>query len=74
LLPRAVAEGWYYFSFDLARTPALVYMNLIIDEFVVALNGSLTDVSCEEVTALAASSGVPMAKLSQRPWGLLPGA
>jgi hypothetical protein len=47
-----------------------VYLNLFVDEFVVALAGSLTSVSPDEVSDLASSSEIPKHRLSQRPWVL----
>ena len=68
---RAVAEGWYYFSFDLERTPALAYLNLIVDEFVVALTGSLDTVSPADVTSFVESHRISEDRRSTRPWKLL---
>lgn len=73
-LPRVFAEAknQYYFAFDVEHQPSLVYMNLFVDEFGVALDGSLSTVSPNEVSYLASTAGIPDENLSRRPWGLLP--
>lgn len=71
-LPRALTQYGYYFIFELETAMALAYLNLFVDEFVVALDGSLTRVPPEDASALAASADLPRETLSRRPWGLLP--
>jgi hypothetical protein len=62
----------YHFALDLAVIPALVYINLVVDEFVVALEGDLEVVAEERLDRLALSTGLPLCDLSSRPWALLP--
>lgn len=72
-LARAVGEGLYYFTLDPGGTLALVYLNLFVDEFIVALDGELASVSTDEASAFASSeSTVPKDRLSDRSWALLP--
>lgn len=71
-LPRALMQYGYHFIFELNTMPALAYLNLFVDEFLVALDSSLTCVAPEEASAFAASADVPKETLSRRPWGLLP--
>ncbi len=72
-LPRALEQRRrYHFALDLAVTPALLYMNLVVDEFVVALQGDLEPGAQERLDRLALSTGLTPCDLSSRLWALLP--
>ena len=72
-LPRALEQrGRYHIALDLAVISALVYMNFVVDEFVVALQGDLEPGAQERLDRLALSTGLTPCDLSSRPWALLP--
>ncbi len=62
----------YHFALDIAAVPALVYMNFVVDEFAVALQGDLEPGAQERLDRLALSTGLSPCDLSSRPWALLP--
>jgi hypothetical protein len=68
-LPRWIEErGRYAFSFVTAAHYSLVYMNLFIDEFIVALDGRL---DAQPANEIARRSQLPEAELSRRAWMLI---
>jgi hypothetical protein len=71
-LRESIASGAFYFAFHLDQSRTLAYMNLLVDEFVVALSGQLQDASDNAADALAAHSDAPWRQRSRRRWVLLP--
>lgn len=71
-LPRWIDErGRYVAAFASDESHNLAYMNLFVDEFIVALYGSIDALPPDE---MARRSQLPESELSRRPWLLQPEA
>jgi hypothetical protein len=62
------ARGKYHFLILTSDSDVFVYMNLFVDEFVVALDGNIEHLQPDDLVSIAAQSGLPAQELSDRPW------